>query len=85
MSIRHPTTSLNPVVRRNPTNEPRADLSALSPVPSAARYSPINAPANGPIIIPNGGKTNNQAIIPIVDPVTPALVPPYFFVHQIGR
>ena len=85
MSIRHPTTSLIPVVRINPTKEPRADLSALSPVPSAAIYSPINAPANGPIIIPNGGTIKSHTIIPIVDPVTPALVPPYFFVHQIGK
>ena len=85
MSIRHPTTSLNPVVRRNPTNEPRADLSAFSPVHSTAKYSPINAPTNGQTIIPKGGKTNKPIIIPIIEPFTPALVPPYFLVHQMGR
>jgi hypothetical protein len=76
---------LYPVPIKNPTKDPRAERKAFSPVDLLIIYSHRNAPTNGKIIIPNGGKKNIPAIIPRVEPVTPACVPQYFLVHQIGR
>ena len=44
----------------------------------------MNAPTNGPKIIPRG-PTKNPMIRPIVEPVVAALLPPNFFVMKTGR
>lgn len=38
-----------------------------------ATNSPITAPINSPIIIPNGGKKNNPTSIPMIEPHIPYL------------
>lgn len=48
-----------------------------------AIISPTNAPANGPIITPQG-PIQKAARNPSVQPHTPYLVPPNFFVPHIG-
>lgn len=77
------TMSLIPTQRINPTNDHRAERSACF-LSFVWIYSPINAPAIGQKMRPNGGKRNNQAINHIVDHTVPALVHPNFLVHHCG-
>ena len=62
-----------------PKNDPKADLKAFF-VSELPLISPRKAPANGPMIIPNGGKKNKPTTKPMVLPQTPLLVPPNFLV-----
>ena len=74
--------SLITVPNKKPTNEPKperkASFSFLSPT-----NSPITAPRKGPRTIPQGGK-NSPATVPITHPQLPHLVPPAYFVPNIG-
>ena len=75
-------TSLKPVVSRNATKDISATLTAF-PVFSLSDISPMKAPAKGPIISPNGMKTN-PIIIPIVENVMARFEPPPILVKMIG-
>ena len=46
--------------------------------------SPINAPTNGPIIIPKGPRKISPTNKPAVVPIIPYLLPPNFFVPKAG-
>src|SRR5690606_1757781 len=71
-------TILTITLLNNPINEPQpASNACFSFVPTI--NSPITAPRNGPSTSPKAGITNGPTIMPIVDPMTDAFVPPYFF------
>lgn len=73
------------VPAKNPINEPNAAMNALEKSTSLFPYnSPIKAPENGPIIIPNGPKNIRPTIRPIALPIFPYLLPPYILVPTIG-
>ena len=77
------TINFNMVPARKPTKEPNSAFKA-EPVSLPAINSPTTAPANGKIIMPNGGKIKSPATSPITLPQTPCLLPPNFFVPQMG-
>lgn len=66
-----------------PRNDPNAALRAL--LNSALfKSSPINAPKNGPIIMPPGIGAIKPTIKPIDVPIIPAFVPPKRLVPMAG-
>ena len=68
---------------KNPRNEPNAARSAVLES-LLLSSSPINAPKNGPMIMPPGMGENNPTKSPIVVPIIPALDPPNFLVPSAG-
>ncbi|MBU0627525.1 hypothetical protein KKH82_09280 [Patescibacteria group bacterium] len=87
------TTNLRTAQAAKPKKEPKADLSAcLLPCPQifSPKYAPINGPAmspinpNGPIVIPNIGRTITDIMSPIVLHIFPAFVPQNFLVQITG-
>lgn len=67
-------TSFRKVPQRKPRREPIPDFSAVveSFLPKS---SPINAPKNGPAIMPQG-RMNMPSRVPMIHPQYPHLVPP---------
>ncbi len=72
---------LIPVPSKNPINEPIAAFNACGMSSGFSISSPINAPANGAMIIKIGPK-NIARKRPIVAPKTAFLLPPNFFVRS---
>ena len=61
--------------KRKPIKAPNPAFSACL-VSLPPNNSPINAPANGPIITPQGGNRKSPANVPIIQPQFPQPVPP---------
>ena len=69
---------------RKPMNEPKAAFSAsLESV--LFKYSPINAPRKGPIMIPKGTGEITPIMKPIEVPMMPYLLPPKCLVPIAGK
>lgn len=75
--------SLNSVPVIKPKKAPNPDLQAYT-VLFPPIISPKNAPKNGPIIIPQGGKRNIPTRVPATQPRVPHLLPPQKRVVHIG-
>ena len=78
------TVNLRKVEAKNPINEPKAAFPAFFTSLWSLISSPIKAPKNGPKIIPNGPKKIPKTS-PIIEPFTPYLLPPNFFVPREGN
>lgn len=65
-----------------PRKVPKAALIAFCEVLPTSN-SPMSAPTKGPAMIPQG-PMKKPAISPITLPLTPALLPPVFFVPHTG-
>lgn len=72
----------NPVVSINDRKEDAATFIECG-ADFVDQYSPINAPTNGPIIIPHG-KKNKPTITPPLTPHMAFREPPNHFVRNIG-
>ena len=68
----------------NPIRDPKAAPNAFFGLLLSFIISPIKAPINGPIIIPNGIGESIPNIRPKEVPIIPYLVPPNFFVPNMG-
>ena len=68
----------------NPIRDPKAAPNAFFGLLLSFIISPIKAPINGPIIIPNGIGDSIPNIRPNEVPIIPYLVPPNFFVPNMG-
>ena len=71
------------VEAKNPKKLPKAAFSAFLEL-LLFNNSPINAPTNGPIMIPPAMGANNPTTKPIDVPIIPALVPPNRLVPMEG-
>lgn len=70
---------------KKPINDPQAECNAVDVLLLLNIISAKNAPTNGPIINPNGGKNNKPKINPIVAPQAPYLLPPKRLVPMAGK
>ena len=69
---------------KKPKKDPNADFNACGPFVLLKTISPIKAPKNGPIKIPNGIGESIPIINPNTAPTAPALLPPNFLVLMAG-
>ena len=76
--------SFIPVESKNEMKAKKATLKEWEKLLSAASHSPNNAPKNGPIMIPHGGRMNRPAMVPIIAPRVACLEPPPHLVNQAG-
>ena len=79
------TINFKKVPVKNPKKDPKAALVAVF-LSALFSSSPTKAPTKGHIIIPNGPSIGNIKATnnPTVVPITPAFVPPNFFVPMAG-
>ena len=75
MSMKNTTSIFARVPAKNPRKLPVADFKAVLES-CLFKRSPMYAPKNGPIMIPNGPKKTIPIIKPKVEPHEPPLVPP---------
>ena len=68
---------------KKPINDPKAAFNADLEL-DLLTISPINAPTNGPIMIPKGTGKTIPTTNPKVAPIIPNLLPPAYLVPKAG-
>lgn len=85
VSIMPDAINFNPTPLMKATNAPIATLSATCPSLRLPASSPMNAPMNGNIIMPHGGRMKIPSTMPMKVPTVAGREPPYLRVIHTGR